>query len=85
MRTRLHYHTKRGYLGPAATLPEHRGKGLGKALTARAMNFLRERGLERVSLYTWEGNPPALRVTRGLDFRASHEWKILTKPIKGLP
>jgi hypothetical protein len=49
------------------------------------MNFLRERGLERVSLYTWEGNPPALRVTRGLDFRASHEWKILTKPIKGLP
>lgn len=79
-----HYHAKRGYLGPAATLPEHRGKGLGKALTAQAMNFLRERGLDQVSLYTWEGNPVALRVTRGLGFRVSYEWKILTKMVKGL-
>jgi ribosomal protein S18 acetylase RimI-like enzyme len=52
-----HYHAKHGYLGPEATLPEHQGKGLGKALTARAMNFLRERGLDQVSLYTWEGPP----------------------------
>jgi ribosomal protein S18 acetylase RimI-like enzyme len=47
-------HTKQGTM--AATLPEHRGKGLGKALTAQAMNFLREQGLETVSLYTWSGN-----------------------------
>ncbi len=78
----LYYHAKRGYLGPAATLPEHQGKGLAKALTVRAMNFFRERGLEQVSLYTWEGNPAALRVTHSLGFRISHQWKILTKPIK---
>ncbi|MBC7093785.1 GNAT family N-acetyltransferase [Candidatus Bipolaricaulota bacterium] len=29
----IYYHARRGYLGPAATLPEHQGKGLGKALT----------------------------------------------------
>lgn len=78
----LYYHAKRGYLGPAATLPEHQGKGLAKALTARAMNFLRERGLEQASLYTWEGNPAALRVTHSLGFRISHQWKILTKAVK---
>lgn len=76
-----HYHAKRGYLGPAATLPAHQGKGLGKALTARAMNFLRERGFEQVSLYTWEGNPTALRVTKSLGFRISHSWKILYKTL----
>lgn len=77
----LYYRAKRGYLGPAATLPEHRGKGLGKALTARAMNFLREQGLGQVSLYTWSGNAPALRVTKSLGFRISHEWKILVKSL----
>jgi ribosomal protein S18 acetylase RimI-like enzyme len=76
-----HYHAKRGYLGPAATLPEHRGKGLGKALTARALNFLREQGLERTSLYTWSGNVAALRVLKSLGFQVSHEWRILTKSI----
>jgi len=76
-----YYHAKRGYLGPAATLPEHRGKGLGKALTARAMNFLREQGLERASLYTWSGNVAALRVLKSLGFHVSHEWQILTKSI----
>jgi ribosomal protein S18 acetylase RimI-like enzyme len=76
-----YYHAKRGYLGPAATLPAHQGKGLGKALTAQALNFLRERGLERACLYTWSGNVAALRVLKSLGFRVSHEWQILTKSI----
>ncbi|MCL6642089.1 MAG: GNAT family N-acetyltransferase [Candidatus Bipolaricaulota bacterium] len=76
-----HYHAKRGYLGPAATLPAHQGKGLGKALTAQALNFLREHGLERASLYTWSGNVAALKVLKSLGFRVSHEWQILTKSI----
>jgi len=76
-----HYHAKRGYLGPAATLPAHQGKGLGKVLTAQAMNFLREHGLERASLYTWSGNVAALKVLKSLGFRVSHEWQILTKSI----
>lgn len=76
-----YYHVKRGYLGPAATLPEHQGKGLAKALTARAMNFLRERGFEQISLYTWEGNPAALKVTYSLGFRISHAWKLLSKTL----
>jgi len=74
-----HFHAKRGYLGPAATLPEHRGKGLNKALTVRALDFLRERGFEVASLYTWSGNSPALKVLKSLGFQISHEWAILRK------
>ncbi len=74
-----YFQANRGYLGPAATLPSYRGKGLSQALTARAMDFLRERGMGTVCLYTWEGNHPAVRLTTNLGFRVAHEWKILSK------
>jgi GNAT superfamily N-acetyltransferase len=77
----LHYRAKRGYLGPTATLPAHRGKGLSKALTARAVNLLREQGMQAVCLHTWDGNAAALSVARSLGFRAAHQWKFLTKSI----
>ncbi|TET50852.1 MAG: GNAT family N-acetyltransferase, partial [Dehalococcoidia bacterium] len=69
-----HYHASRGYLGPAGTLPAHRGKDLVKALTARAMNFLHERAMQTVCLQTWHGNLPALAVIKALGFRLDHEW-----------
>jgi GNAT superfamily N-acetyltransferase len=78
-----YYRANRGYLGPAATLPDYRGKGLSQALTARAMNFLRERGMPSVCLYTWEGNKPAVKLTTNLGFRVAHEWKILGKRVRG--
>lgn len=77
-----HYNARRGYLGPAATLPAHRGKGLSKALTVRAMNTLREHGMQTVCLYTWKGNPAALELTGDLGFRLGHEWKILRKTLR---
>ena len=78
-----YFRANRGYLGPAATLPSYRGKGLSQALTARAMNFLRERGMRTVCLYTWEQNQPAVRLTTNLGFRVAHEWKILSKTVRG--
>jgi GNAT superfamily N-acetyltransferase len=78
-----YYHANRGYLGPAATLPSYRGKGLSQALTARAMNFLHEQGMRSVCLYTWEGNRPAVKLTTNLGFRVTHEWRILNKRTKG--
>ena len=76
-----HYHACRAYLGPAATLPVHRGKGLTKGLTARAMQFLSDRGMQTARLHTWEGNPPALAVATHLGFHLDHEWKILHKTL----
>jgi ribosomal protein S18 acetylase RimI-like enzyme len=77
-----YFHANRGYLGPAATLPNYRGKCLSQALTARAMNFLRERGMRTVCLYTWEGNQPAVRLTTNLGFRVAHEWRIFSKRVR---
>jgi len=72
---------KRGYLGPAATLPEYRGKNLASALTRRAMNFLFEKGMNSVALYTSEQNIPSVTLLQKLSFRVGHHWKFMRKSL----
>jgi ribosomal protein S18 acetylase RimI-like enzyme len=70
---------KRGYLGPAATLPEFRNKNLASALTVQAMNFLFKRGMNSVRLGTSEQNIPSIILLRGLNFQVDVVRKILRK------
>jgi len=73
------FNSKRGYLGPAATLSEHQGKHLASVLTCRAMNFLFEKGMNSVALYTSEQNIPSLTLLRKLGFKVGHHWKFMRK------
>ena len=77
-----HLHLNRGYLGPAATLPEFRNKHLASALTARAMNFLFEKGMNSVILGTSEQNVSSIALLRGLGFQVENVRKILRKELK---
>jgi len=70
---------KRGYLGPAATLLEYRGKNLASALTCQAMNFLFEKGMDSVALYTSEQNIPSVRLLQKFGFKIGHHWKFMRK------
>jgi ribosomal protein S18 acetylase RimI-like enzyme len=70
---------KRGYLGPAATLPEYRGKNIASALTVRAMNFLFEKGMDSAALYTGEQNAASVTLLQKLGFNVSHNWKFMRK------
>jgi ribosomal protein S18 acetylase RimI-like enzyme len=72
---------KRGYLGPAATLPEYRGKNLASALTVNAMNFLYEKDMDSVALYTSEQNIPSITLLQKLDFKVAHHWKFMRKSL----
>ena len=71
----------RGYLGPAATLSQHRGKNLASALTCRAMNALFEKGMNSVALYTSEQNVPSVTLLRRLGFEIRHCWKFMHKNV----
>lgn len=73
---------KRGYLGPAATLPEYRSKGLATALTVMAMNSLRGKGMSEVSLYTSVHNAPSIRLLKNLGFKLSCKYVQLSKSFK---
>jgi len=75
------FNGKRGYLGPAATLPEYREKNLASALTCRAMNFLYEKGMDSVALYTSEENIPSITLLQKLGFNVGHRWKFMRKKL----
>jgi len=75
-------HIRRGYLGPAATLPEYRSRHLASALTARAMNFLFEKGMDSVRLGTSETNTSSIALLRRLGFKVEHLRKTLRKNLK---
>jgi len=73
---------KRGYLGPAATLPDFRNKHLASALTAQAMNFLFRRGIESVRLGTSEQNASSIALLTSLGFQVDNVRKILRKKLR---
>jgi len=73
------FNAKRGYLGPAATLSEHRGTNLASAITVRTMNFLFEQGMDSACLFTLETNIPAIKLLRNIGFEIGHSWKFMQK------
>lgn len=70
---------RRGYLGPAATLQEYRGKNLASALTRRAMNLLFENGMDSVALYTSERNAASVALLNRLGFDVGHHWVFMRR------
>ncbi len=75
-------HLRRGYLGPAATFPEFRGKHLASALTARSMNLLFQKGMDSARLGTSEQNVSSIALLRSLGFKVDNVRKILQKKMK---
>lgn len=73
---------RRGYLGPAATLPEFRNKGLAAALTVMAMNSLTKRGLTSVSLYTNILNTASVSLLKKLGFEGVRTYFQFSKTLK---
>ena len=76
--------TRRGYLGPAATLREFRNKHLASALTASAMSFLLEKKFDSVRLGTSEQNLSSINLLKNLGFHVGVIRKILRKNLKTL-
>jgi len=59
--TRIDPETKIGWIPNIAVLPEYQGRGIGKALMERALNYLREQGMEMAKIETLEQNEIAKR------------------------
>ncbi|MEM3616685.1 MAG: GNAT family N-acetyltransferase [Candidatus Bathyarchaeia archaeon] len=75
------FKARRGYLGPAVTLPDYRGRNLASALTRRAMNFLYGKGMDSVALHTAERNTPSVTLLKNLGFEVRHNWKFMRKNV----
>ncbi|RKY60341.1 MAG: hypothetical protein DRP95_04320 [Candidatus Latescibacterota bacterium] len=54
--TRVDPETKIGWIPNIAVLPEYQGRGIGKALMRRALDYPREHGMEMAKIETLEQN-----------------------------
>jgi ribosomal protein S18 acetylase RimI-like enzyme len=61
-------HSDQAYVHMAATDPNHRRAGLGRALYARFFDDVRARGVRRVTAITWPGNRVSVGFHRALGF-----------------
>lgn len=57
-----------GYLHMLGVIPDHRGKGLGKALTVATLHYTRDEGFTRQRLLTDDWRVPALCLYLGLGY-----------------
>ncbi|MDF1565687.1 MAG: GNAT family N-acetyltransferase [Deltaproteobacteria bacterium] len=72
-----------GHIESIGVRPKHQGRGLGRALTRAAIDYLVDRGHTRVSLIVDQGNKPALRLYTRLDFEEVGRRHYLIRPAKG--
>lgn len=61
-----------GDLRGLGVLPEHRGKGLGRALAAKSVDFFAEKGVKKVTLGVDSLNKPALAIYSSLGFEKDY-------------
>ena len=52
-----------------AVHPEHRGRGIGRMLTATALEYVQRRGIRSAWLQVRHDNPPAIHIYQSLGFR----------------
>jgi GNAT superfamily N-acetyltransferase len=64
------------YLEDLFVLPEHRGKGIGKALLLYVAELASARGCGRLEWAVLDWNKPAIEFYRGLGARAMDEWTL---------
>lgn len=60
-----------GAIQNVGIVPEHRGRGLGRALVQNALRGFRESGLMHISLEVTAANEPAVRLYQSLGFRVT--------------
>jgi ribosomal protein S18 acetylase RimI-like enzyme len=80
----VHVYSKRygvAALGNIATLPEQRGKGLGKIVTARLCQKLLE-NVDTIGLNVKSDNEPAIRLYKNLGFEITNTYYEYTLEIK---
>jgi len=70
---------KRGYIGPGATLPEFRGRGLASLLLISVINFLYDRHFGEAVLYTSDANAASLAMLRRTGFTARQTILLMSK------
>lgn len=74
-----------GWFGSLAVAPEWQGRGLGQALTHRAVDYLRARGCRRIGLETWPDSALVRHLYGKLGFTPGRSTIKLARPAVASP
>lgn len=74
-----------GYLDGPGVLPEFRRRGIGTALAARALDYLCERGMERVRTSTGDWNEAGRAFLERHGFAPVRNFSLMRRPLANLP
>ena len=63
-----------GHVTQVCVVPEHQGKGIGRALIANCCRHLRKKKISGLSLTVTSGNAPAVALYEHLGFTIEHKF-----------
>jgi len=76
---------KKGFIRMLGVVPEYRRRGIGRALAEKAMESLRERGMETVEAGAVMDKPEAIRLWEGLGFQGVRIFSLMKRNLENIP
>lgn len=73
-----------GAVHELVVLPEHRSKGVGRALMEKAMEYFKSRGLDLAELWVGDENTPALEFYKKLGFEERDRFNYWVRMTRAL-
>lgn len=76
---------KKGFIRTLGVLPEFRRKGIGKTLMKKAIESLKERGMEEAETWTQEDKPACKKLFELLGFKLIRVFSTMRRDLKTIP
>jgi len=76
---------KKGFIRMLGVVPEYRRRGIGRALAEKAIESLKERGMETVEATAVMGKPEAIGLWESMGFKNVRIFSLMKKDLKNIP
>lgn len=76
---------RRGFIHHMAVHPDHRRKGIGRALTERCLVALREVGIDKCHLFIFTHNKPGIAFWQAGGWQYRIDISVMSKMVDGRP
>jgi mycothiol synthase len=70
-----------GLFEPVGTHPDFQRRGLGKVVMSEALRRLKERGMKRAIVSTWDGNTPGIKLYEAVGFHITNRLGTYEKKV----
>jgi len=76
---------KKGFLRMLGVVPEYRRRGIGRALAEKAVESLKERGMQTVEAGAMMGKPEAIGLWKSMGFQNVRVFSLMKKNLENIP